>query len=72
MNAIIFRLDGYWESFIQCYSVYQFMEDGTVNEYEASPENYGKGIVPENLFYSRTFQYQWDGKTLIIASVKEK
>ena len=56
-------LDGYWENTIQSHNVYQFLEDGTVKEYNAEP---GVPAVPENLFYSRTLQYQWDGKTLII------
>lgn len=56
-------LDGYWENNIQSHKVYQFLEDGTVNEYDAEP---GTNVVPENLFYSRTLHYQWDGKTLVI------
>lgn len=56
-------LDGYWENTIQSHKVYQFLEDGTVKEYNAEP---GVPAVPENLFYFRTLQYQWDGKTLII------
>lgn len=56
-------LDGYWENFIQSYKVYQFLENGSVKEYDANP---GACLIPENLFCSRTLQYQWDGKTLII------
>lgn len=56
-------LDGYWENFIQSYKVYHFLENGSVKEYDANP---GARLIPENLFYSRTLQYQWDGKTLII------
>lgn len=56
-------LDGYWENTIQSHKVYQFLEDGTVKEYNAEPV---VPAVPENLFYSRTLQYQWDGKALII------
>lgn len=58
-------LNGYWENFIQCYKVYKFLEDGTVNEYDAEP---GVDPVPENLFLSRTLHYKCDGKTLIIES----
>ena len=56
-------LDGYWENNIQSHKVYQFLEDGTVKEFDAEP---GAAVVPENLFYSQTLQYQWDGKTLTI------
>lgn len=56
-------LDGYWENNIQSHKVYQFLEDGTVKEFDAEP---GVAVVPENLFYSQTLQYQWDGKTLTI------
>ncbi len=56
-------LDGYWENFIQAHKVYQFFDDGTVKEYDAEP---GARPTPENLSYSCTLQYEWDGKSLII------
>lgn len=55
--------DGYWERMIQSHKAYQFLEDGTVDVYDLNP---GEDVVPENLVYSTTYAYQWDGSTLIL------
>ena len=61
-------LDGYWENHIQSYGVYKFFEDGTVNEYHVLKNfiNQGSSITSDDLAYSRTLNYEWDGKTLTI------
>jgi len=62
-NDPIDLLDGYWENNIQSHTAYQFLKNGTVNEYVLEPL---ADVVPKNLHYCRTLRYQWDGKTLVI------
>ena len=64
-------LDGYWENHIQSYNVYKFFEDGTVIEYYAFKyyDNTDSPITTSDLSYSRTLDYDWDGKTLVFNGI---
>lgn len=67
-------LEGYWENSIQSYNVYKFFEDGIVNEYYALKhyDNSNLPITSDDLSYSRTLHYEWDGETLVFNGIDLK